>query len=89
MKSNQSIWDYYKDNLITPLSFISDIGDNLDEDINEDNTSDCDSVIEEVSSEIYRRLNEFDEIYQSLTTEEKIKWDKLQVELDESCKVNF
>lgn len=33
MKSNQSIWDYYKDNLITPLSFVSDVGDNLDDDL--------------------------------------------------------
>jgi len=44
--------------------------------------SQYEQVIEEVSSEIIRRLNEFDEIYQNLTPEEKDKWDKLQAELD-------
>lgn len=89
MKNNQSIWDYYKDNLITPLSFVSDVGDNLDDDLSKCNTSGYEQVIEEISSIINSQLKESAKFYRSLTPEEKRKWDKLQAKLDELCKVNF
>ena len=46
-------------------------------------------VIEEISSKINSQLKKSAKFYQNLTPEEKCKWDKLQAELDESCKVNF
>lgn len=48
-----------------------------------------DRVFDEISCKIDQQLNESHKIYQSLSYEEKCKWDKLQAKLDELCKINF